>query len=70
MPRYDYRCGECGHVQEQTFASLEMANLYDFDLTCHRCGEEAMTRLPASPNFAIKGYSAKNGYSRKKGETK
>lgn len=66
MPRHDYKCPECGRVAE--FDKPEYAYCYcicigvpGVDLAmCQK-----MERLPAAPNFTVKGYSAKNGYSTK-----
>ena len=55
MPRFDFRCRECKNVfEEKTVHSLSM---------CPKCGALA-DKQPAAPAFSIKGYSAKNGYSK------
>lgn len=59
MPIWDYQCPICGTIKEdQAEAPL-----------CEHCDQEGqpvvMVKRPAAPNFTIRGYSAKSGYSRK-----
>ena len=48
MPLFDYECEACGEMT----ADVRVAR-YDSPVEC-RCGAP-MTRLPASPAFALKG---------------
>ena len=63
MPTYDYYCPGCGQTLERQV---------DYDLRdektsyCSKAGETVLLkRLPAAPNFTVKGYAARNGYSTK-----
>ena len=46
MPRYDYRCGQCGHAFElrQSFSSKPLA-------TCPNCAGAATRQIHAPPVF-------------------
>ncbi len=58
MPRFDYKCPN-GHVRED-YESLAQDHKVFVCLICR----EPMTRQFPAPNFTIKGFSAKNGYSK------
>lgn len=63
MPRFDFQCPECGRIRELSIPS----GLPDYLLQVHcgTCpGKPDLIKLPAAPNFTIKGYSAQNGYSK------
>lgn len=63
MPRHDYRCPVCQRVQE-VYDPMGLPD-YLIDLRCGTCpGSPSLEKLPSAPNFTIKGYSAKNGYSK------
>ena len=65
MPKWDFRCGTCGNVEEHTFEShyAMLSAVHDEgEPRCGLCYEE-MYRLPAAPNFSVQGFNAKNGYS-------
>lgn len=64
MPRYDFKCVN-GHVREDVWVSMFRAAQPlppDFVAPCE-CGEP-MLRQPCAPAFSVKGFNAKNGYSR------
>lgn len=65
MPRYAFKCEQCGSIRDENFKNVleaDLANLY-----CRECEEpdHRLTRIFTAPNFHIKGYNAKNGYSAK-----
>lgn len=57
MPNYDFKCPKCGHRFEQNVPAESKA------VFCPRCHDVAK-KQPSAPAFHIRGYSAKNGYSR------
>ena len=59
MPIFDYTCQNCGFKVEDrlTFS-------YEESIKCPNCGSTA-NKLPSWANFVIRGYSYKNGYSKK-----
>ena len=64
MPRYSYECPECGKQ-----ATLQVPIARRDKVACHECSvfrdeDVRMRRQPDAPNFTIKGFSAKNGYSK------
>ena len=65
MPRFDYRCPKCGNVVEMNAPLWEGAEMIPV-CVMPGCTPEypAMEKLPAAPNFTIKGFSEKNGYSK------
>jgi len=63
MPRFDYYCPAC----DTTYPDLWVSTA---DVTKDRfCPNEdcglVLDRLPAAPAFSVRGYNAKNGYSKK-----
>ena len=67
MPRYDYACKN-GHVRKDVWVSIANTHLAAFgkivDITpCLECGEP-LEKLPCAPNFTVKGFNAKNGYTK------
>lgn len=69
MPRWDFKCPECGRVEEHFFESYHamLAAVHDeAEPVCH-CQDYAqliqMERQPASGSFIVFGYNARNGYS-------
>jgi len=60
VPLRDYCCKNCQFVIEDklVFAEDEAETI-----TCPNCGSTAH-KLPSFANFVIKGYNAKNGYSK------
>jgi len=64
MPRFDYRCLACGRLEEDVVAPPKNPTCSQLLATwCPNCGIP-MEKLPAAPNFAVAGFSAKNGYSK------
>lgn len=59
MPRYDFQCRVCDTIVCDVFIPLGELT---FRATLH-CKTQ-MIRLPAAPNFTIKGFNAANGYSK------
>lgn len=65
MPRYDFACVN-GHVRPDVWMSSyrDALGCTTLDITpCEHCGEPLM-KQPCAPNFSVKGFSAKNGYSK------
>lgn len=58
MPRYDFKCPN-GHVREEYMLTAQDMPVF----VCLLC-REPMVKQPCAPNFSIKGYSAKNGYTK------
>jgi putative FmdB family regulatory protein len=60
MPRYDFRCYECGNAENDRTAR------YEEIVVCKNCGG-IMNRLPAAPNFKLvgKGFHC-NDYPKKR----
>jgi len=56
MPIYEYNCPSCGLKYEI------LADSDKIDKEC-RCGA-VLQKVPSAPSFIIKGFSAKNGYSK------
>jgi len=60
MPIYDFKCSTCGAERTQ----LVRGNTDVEMLVCSGCGGN-MDKVPSVPSSpVIKGYNAKNGYSR------
>jgi putative FmdB family regulatory protein len=59
MPLYEFKCDACNHQMEIRLTSWRLPTTY-----CPKCGA-VMTRVPSAPNFTVKGYSAKTGYTTK-----
>ena len=58
MPYFDYHCPHCDQYETR------LVDLKDRDWqSCEDCGR-ALKRQPNAPNFIIKGFSAKNRYSK------
>jgi len=62
MPQYDYQCIVCEKKRENVMVS----NYRDAQghLELCECGGE-MRKLPAAPNFQVKGFNAANHYGAK-----
>ncbi len=64
MPVYQYRCPECMMV----WTLPRTIALRDAPTQCARCLFHDRTscceRIPDAPTFVVKGFNAKNGYSR------
>jgi putative FmdB family regulatory protein len=57
MPIYEFKCDKC----KSTFEQLTKENKNDS--TCPVCGNQSQKIISIS-TFRIKGYNAKNGYSK------
>ena len=59
---YEYQCMDCGTFFTYT---LTMASrLTPIENPCEKCGKVSLVRIfDSMPSFAIRGASAKNGYS-------
>lgn len=53
MPKYDWKCAECGHTEERPFGLW----------VCPVC-LRTLIKQPCAPNFTVKGFAASNGYSK------
>lgn len=71
MPRWLYKCSQCGYEKDAIFRSLDEAN--EKSVWCDNpagCtptvpgGVCRMIRQASAPSFSIKGYSAANGYAK------
>ena len=63
MPIYDYRCPVCKQVKTALSRDEPVRCYCTSSAQIGDMSSVAMTRLPSSPAFVIKGFSAKNGYS-------
>lgn len=48
MPRYDYECEQCGHVQEEIHSMFDVPELH-----CNKCGHTIMQKLISSPYVQV-----------------
>lgn len=48
MPKYDYKCGECGHIQEVTHSIKE-----DPSVACTKCDSEHTKRYIGNANMRV-----------------
>ncbi len=55
MPIYEYRCNECGEVQEVLHKSMQANET----VKCSSCGSEDLTRLISAANVSMGGISNK-----------
>lgn len=63
MPRWDFICSNCGGLTERAFRDVETAR--EAYVRCDHCGNHPTVRVASAPNFAVKGFSAANGYAKK-----
>lgn len=49
MPRYDFRCNECGNVQEETLKIAELDGI----IPCRECGSEDTAQTFLTVNHAF-----------------
>lgn len=71
MPLYTYRCPRCGHTVDETHTIADRDRVplclecsdYD-DLVQFGERTAMMVRVPTCASFEIKGFNAKNGYSK------
>lgn len=68
MPRWDFKCPNCGDVYEERYPSLAEAELLPPLCDCNGNFTDnpfVMQRQHSAPSAVIvNGYNAKNGYSR------
>lgn len=62
MPIYEFKCDRCMKI---TVRSLPISSKQD-TVKCQFCDDLTAKRMISVTNFKIKGYSAKNGYSKEK----
>ena len=55
MPIYEYKCNECGKVQEVLHKKITTVE----SVTCPDCGGEDLTRLISTANVSIGGTLSK-----------
>lgn len=59
MPVFEYICERCGKSKEIITIKSDTSKVI-----CYNCDTE-MKRVMSVANFTVKGYSEKNGYSKK-----
>lgn len=63
MPRFDFRCQKCGALRQDVWVTnWTSATGRAMPINCE-CGAE-MEKIPAAPNFSVKGFNAANRYGR------
>jgi putative FmdB family regulatory protein len=55
MPIYEYKCNECGKIQEVLHKSMRTVE----SVKCSDCGSEDLTRLISAANVSMGGASNK-----------
>lgn len=65
MGTWSYRCPDCGKIEDRSHYTWEGAHPIEW-CTCdpEHQSRTGMERQPSAPNFTVKGYNAKNGYSK------
>jgi predicted nucleic acid-binding Zn ribbon protein len=63
MLRWDFQCTQCGEVQEVSRQEREIARLLMEPIRCLGCGARCEWK-PTATAFVVKGFNAKNGYSK------
>ena len=56
MPKYDYRCEECGYVTEVKHRMSETAE--DLSLECGGCGSSKLEKMISTPIILLPGKDA------------
>lgn len=58
MPTYEYYCDKCNKVLEASYSIM-------VDSSTHPCSvcTAICAKIPSTPNFAVKGANAANGYT-------
>lgn len=67
MPRFDYQCPKCGNIVEMSaphWAGVECLPCCMMPGCFVEKAPTTMEKLPAAPNFTIKGFNAGNRYSK------
>ena len=66
MALYDFTCSKCG--AEYPDVRIAHSKLHAYSPACDQCHSiGTLQRVPAASSFVVKGFSAKNGYSKKEG---
>ena len=61
MPRFDFRCRQCGKLFEVSVES----HVQTYPCSCSSKGFPGIAdKQVSAPAFVVKGYSAANGYSK------
>jgi putative FmdB family regulatory protein len=55
MPIYEYKCNECGKLQEVLHKSIQTVEA----VKCTNCGSRDLTRLISTANVSMGGMSSK-----------
>lgn len=63
MPTYTYECPVCGQRRTEV-TSVADRDKGTFFCAFHYPVSVYLNRVPDTPNFTIKGFTAKNGYSK------
>ena len=64
MPRFDFKCPACSALRKDVWLSTYRAGQDHVDISpCDQCGTP-LEKVPAAPSFTVKGFNAKNGYSK------
>jgi len=61
MPIYEYRCLQCGHVQEELVNPSTKPERTAFML-CNEC-KHISKRIISVSHFRVTGFNSKNGYN-------
>ena len=61
MPLYDYKCDNCGHVQE----ILHPMSGPNFKLTCEKCSHKKLTKQPSTFSFTFDKKVKKVNYGKR-----
>jgi len=59
MPIFEYKCKQCGHIQEMLLSTSEAKEIGY--MKCDKCGMVAK-KIISMPHFRVTGFNAKNGY--------
>ena len=61
MPLYEFMCDDCMKLTTKLLRPNDKRKI----IKCSHCGHETAKKIISAPGgFDIKGYSAKNGYSK------
>ena len=73
MPQWEFKCVRCHAVRTERFPSVEVADsraVWCENPNCNPVKPGGLCRMErqlSAPNFAINGFSARNGYSKQGG---
>lgn len=65
MTRYEYRCDKCGDIKIAKLEQSERNTLNGLLCESEEC-KGRYQRVISAVNFTVKGFNAKNGYSKSK----